>query len=30
MDDIIIKAENVKKRYMLGGEELWALKGVSL
>jgi len=30
MDDIIIKAENVKKRYMLGGEALWALKGVSL
>jgi putative ABC transport system ATP-binding protein len=28
--DIIIRAENVKKRYLLGGEELWALKGVSL
>jgi putative ABC transport system ATP-binding protein len=30
MRDIIIRAENVKKRYVLGGEELWALKGVSL
>jgi putative ABC transport system ATP-binding protein len=30
MSDIIIRAENVKKRYILGGEELWALKGVSL
>jgi len=30
MRDIIIKADNVKKRYILGGEELWALKGVSL
>jgi putative ABC transport system ATP-binding protein len=30
MDDFIIRAENVKKRYVLGGEELWALKGVSL
>lgn len=30
MDDIIIRADNVKKLYMLGGEELWALKGVSL
>ena len=30
MSDIIIKADNVKKRYILGGEELWALKGVSL
>lgn len=28
--DFIIRAENVKKRYVLGGEELWALKGVSL
>ena len=28
--DTIIRAENVKKRYILGGEELWALKGVSL
>jgi putative ABC transport system ATP-binding protein len=27
---MIIRAENVKKRYRLGGEELWALKGVSL
>ena len=30
MSDTIIKADNVKKRYVLGGEELWALKGVSL
>lgn len=30
MSDVIIKADNVKKRYVLGGEELWALKGVSL
>jgi putative ABC transport system ATP-binding protein len=30
MSDIIVRAENVKKRYLLGGEELWALKGVSL
>jgi len=29
-NDFIIRAENVKKRYILGGEELWALKGVSL
>ena len=28
--DIIIKTENVKKRYRMGGEELWALKGISL
>jgi putative ABC transport system ATP-binding protein len=26
----IIRAENVKKRYRLGDEEVWALKGVSL
>lgn len=26
----IIRAENVKKLYVTGGEELWALKGVSL
>lgn len=25
-----LSAQNVKKRYLLGGEELWALKGVSL
>jgi putative ABC transport system ATP-binding protein len=30
MSDIIIKVENVKKRYIMGEEELWALKGVSL
>jgi len=28
--DVIIRAENVKKRYRIGGEDLWALKGVSL
>ncbi len=28
--DVIIRAENVKKRYQLVGEEVWALKGVSL
>jgi putative ABC transport system ATP-binding protein len=30
MSDIIISADNVKKRYRLGDEEVWALKGVSL
>ena len=30
MADHIIRVENVKKRYMIGGEELWALKGISL
>ena len=29
-EDIIIQAENVKKLYKMGGEEVWALKGVSL
>ncbi len=28
--DVIIRAENVKKRYQLGGEVVWALRGVSL
>jgi putative ABC transport system ATP-binding protein len=28
--DIIIKADNVKKRYRMGDEVLWALKGISL
>jgi putative ABC transport system ATP-binding protein len=28
--DIIIRAENVKKLYRLGGEEVWALKGITL
>ena len=28
--DAIIRAENVKKLYRMGGEELWALKGISL
>jgi len=30
MPDVIVSAENVKKRYVTGGEEVWALKGVSL
>jgi len=30
MADTIIKAENVKKRYMMGDEEVWALAGVDL
>ena len=30
MSDEIIRVENVKKRYVVGGEELWALKGISL
>ena len=30
MSDVIIKAENVKKLYRLIGEEVWALKGISL
>ncbi len=30
MSDIIIEVENVKKRYIMGEEELWALKGVSV
>ncbi len=29
-DDIIIQADNVKKRYRMGNEEVWALKGISL
>jgi putative ABC transport system ATP-binding protein len=28
--DVIIRAENVKKLYITGDEELWALKGISL
>jgi putative ABC transport system ATP-binding protein len=28
--DLIIKVEGVKKRYILGNEEIWALKGISL
>ncbi len=28
--DVIIKAENVKKRYQLGDEVVWALQGVTL
>ncbi|OPZ22577.1 MAG: Lipoprotein-releasing system ATP-binding protein LolD [candidate division BRC1 bacterium ADurb.BinA364] len=28
--DVIIKAENVKKRYFMGEEEVWALKGIDL
>ena len=30
MSDIIISAQNVKKRYALEGEVVWALKGISL
>lgn len=30
MSDSIIRADNVKKLYRVGGEEVWALKGVSL
>ena len=29
-DDIIIRAENLKKRYITGAEVLWALKGIDL
>jgi putative ABC transport system ATP-binding protein len=29
-DDIIIRAENVKKLYRMGDEDLWALKGITL
>ncbi len=29
-DDVIIRTENVKKLYMMGDEEVWALKGISL
>jgi len=29
-DDVIIRAENVRKRYVIGGEEVWALQGVTL
>jgi putative ABC transport system ATP-binding protein len=28
--DILIRTENVKKLYMMGHEEVWALKGVTL
>jgi putative ABC transport system ATP-binding protein len=28
--DVLIRVENVKKRYRTGDEELWALKGISL
>jgi len=28
-DDIIISARNVKKRYILGEEEVWALRGIT-
>ena len=28
--DVVIRAENVKKLYMLGSEKVWALKGVTL
>lgn len=29
-EDLIVQAENVKKLYMLGEEEVWALKGITL
>jgi len=29
-EDVIIRAENVKKRYVVGGEDVWALKGATL
>lgn len=29
-EDIIIQTEDVKKRYVTGGEELWALKGITI
>ncbi len=29
-EDLIVQAENVKKRYVLGDEEVWALKGITL
>jgi len=28
--DVIIRAVNVKRRYVTGGEEVWALRGISL
>ena len=29
-DEAIVRTENVKKRYMMGDEEVWALKGITL
>ena len=29
-DTVLIKVENVKKRYVMGDEEVWALKGITL
>ena len=29
-NDVLIRTENVKKRYRMGNEEVWALKGISL
>jgi putative ABC transport system ATP-binding protein len=29
-NDVLIRTENVKKRYRMGSEEVWALKGISL
>ncbi len=29
-DEVIIRAENVRKRYVIGGEEVWALQGITL
>ena len=29
-NDVLIRTENVKKRYRMGSEEVWALKGITL
>ncbi len=29
-EDVLIRTEDVKKRYMMGHEEVWALKGITL
>ena len=29
-DDVLIQVDNVKKRYFMGDEEVWALKGIDL
>ncbi len=30
MHEVLIKIDDVKKRYLVGGEEVWALKGISM
>ena len=30
MNEVLIKIDDVRKRYVVGGEEVWALKGVSV